>query len=305
MREDLASSLQTIAHRAAARLPGDVQIEAACRNLRTHRVDPALFAAYYTFIHHVQANDWDSAADLWRVIAARASEPARLECQPFNPLDEDAARFQVLLAAGGQTGRLFAAPEERDWQALSRHADNALALLEAISPAWRAEIDSLLTRIYAAVPPKDAVWHFSGSSSFMVWGAVFLNVQRHKDRLRVLTGLVHEATHQMLFGLSRRQPLTENPPGQRFHSPLRRDPRPMDGVYHATYVSGRICAFYALLARHEGLDEGERAGISERIERQKTRFAEGYAVVRREGRLSPLGHDLIEDAASAVADVRV
>ncbi len=303
MREDLASSLQRIAHRAAAYLPGDVSIEAACRDIRAHRIDPALFAVYYEFIHQVQGNAWDGAARSWRAIAAKAGETVRLEYQPFNSLDEDAERFQRLFASGGQAAKLFARPDESSWRGFVSNVDAALALLEAVSSDWRDEIDSLLTRIYAAVPPEDALWRVSGSSSFMVWGAVVLNVQRNNNPMRVLTGIVHEATHQMLFGLSRRQPLTENPPGQRYPSPLRSDPRPMDGVYHATYVSGRLCAFHTLLGRHEGLDEMERAEINERLDRQKKHFADGYAVVRREGRLSPLGRELIEAAADHVADL--
>jgi hypothetical protein len=45
----------------------------------------------------------------------------------------------------------------------------------------------------------------------MLWGAVFLNVERHQTPLDALRGLVHEGAHQLLFGLSVDDPLVENP----------------------------------------------------------------------------------------------
>lgn len=301
MREDLAGSLERIAGRAAAVLPRDVDIEAACRDIRAHRVRPGVFAAYYELIHALQTEAFDRAARLWRDLAAGASEAVRLECRPYDPLHlaEDAERFQRLFAMSWRTPAMFAPPDEAGWRRFRANVDSSLTLLSAVAPVWRAEVESLIARIFGALPPEGDDRRFAGASSFMVWGAVFLNVRRNDDRLRVLAGLVHEATHQMLFGLSRRRPLTENPSGQRYASPLRRDPRPMDGVYHATYVSGRLRLLYDLLSRHDGLDSAERMTVVEQIDRQKRRFSEGYAVVSSEGRLSPLGRELMEAAADS------
>jgi HEXXH motif-containing protein len=306
MREDLAASLERIVDRAASVLPRDVEIEAACHAIRAHRVGPGVFAAYYELIHALQAEAFDRAAGPWRAIASGAREAVRLECRPYDPvtLGEDAGRFQRLFAMGWQAPAIFAPPDDAGWSRFRGNVDAALTLLSAVAPVWRAEVESLIVRVFAALPPEGEGRRFAGSSSFMAWGAVFLNVGRNNDRLRVLAGLVHEATHQMLFGLSRRRPLTENPPGQRYTSPLRREPRPLDGVYHATYVSGRLGIFYELLGHHDDLDDAERTRIAERIGRQKRRFAEGYEVVCGEGRLSPLGRELIEAAADRVGALR-
>ncbi len=304
MRADLAASLERLSSRAAAVLPRDVDMAAAARDIRAHRVDPGVFAAYYDLIHALQTGALDHAAASWRGVAAGAARAVRLECQPYDPLSlgDDAARFQRLFAMGWQAPAMFAPPDDAGWSRFRGNVDDALSLLSVVAPSWRAEVESLVSRIFAALPSAGEGRRFAGASCFMAWGAVFLNVRRNDDRLRVLAGIVHEATHQMLFGLSRRRPLTENPPDRRYASPLRRDPRPMDGVYHATYVSGRLFALYDLLSRHDGLEPAERATVVERIARQKRRFAEGYAVVRREGRLAPLGRELIEAAAENVAD---
>jgi HEXXH motif-containing protein len=44
----------------------------------------------------------------------------------------------------------------------------------------------------------------------------------------------------LLFGFGMGKPLVENHEHERYTSPLRGDPRPMDGVVHATYVVARM-----------------------------------------------------------------
>lgn len=306
VREDLALSLQRIAERAASVLPAAVDPEEMCRRIRSHRIAPGVFAAYYELVYALQDRRWGSAAKLWLTIAQRvtqAVEPAIVAYEPAQ-LGEDADRFQRLLTRGWGQQCLFAPPDGSGWELFRADYEAALELLEAVYPAWRQEVDSLITRVFAALPPNEQGRQFAGASSFLVWGAVFLNVRRHNDRLRMLAGLVHEATHQMLFGLSRCQPLTENDPAARYPSPLRRDPRPMDGVYHATYVSGRLAALYERLSAHDALSVEERHTAGERFQRQRERFHEGHAVLRADGKLSDLGRTLIESALAGVPAVR-
>ena len=74
--------------------------------------------------------------------------------------------------------------------------------------------------------------------------------------LSLLETLAHEAAHSLLFGIQISGPLVLNPDDARFASPLRVDLRPMDGVYHATFVSARMhFAMQELLA--SGLLKGE------------------------------------------------
>jgi hypothetical protein len=54
--------------------------------------------------------------------------------------------------------------------------------------------------------------------------------------------LAHESSHNLLFGFSADESLVENSPEELFPSPLRMDPRPMDGICHAT-LAGKVCAF--------------------------------------------------------------
>ena len=303
MREDLARSLERLDQMAAAVLPRGEDVESALDHIRRHRVLPGVFARYYDLVFALQAKAYDTAAPLWLQIIALAAEAPELTLQPLEPdvLGEDCERFGRLIALGDGGGSMFAPPSPAEWSRFQTRGQDALGVMAKVNPAWSDELAALLTRVIGAVPGPDARQRFAGASSFMVWGAIFINVSQDRDRMQVLASLAHEATHQLLFGLSRDEPLVTNPPTDRFTSPLRRQPRPMDGVFHATYVAARLTCLYEMLAAgHPALTSEERLGAAERVAPMRRRFEEGHAVVRAEARLTPLGRRLIEEAASQV-----
>ncbi len=97
--------------------------------------------------------------------------------------------------------------------------------------------------IVASASSEDGQLGFEGVTSFMAWGATFMNGDMHMSERKTAHFLVHEVTHALLFGLSSDDPLVLNSPDESYPAPLRTDPRPMDGIYHATIVCARLAAF--------------------------------------------------------------
>ena len=306
MREDLAHSLGRLGEMAASVLPDDVDMAPALAHIRAHRVQPGVFARYYDLVFALQRQDYAQAPALWREIAQLAVDAAQLQVAPYQPdiLGDDCERFGRLASLGDGGGHLFAPPSESDWRSFEPPALDALGLLGRIDPAWSGEFEALHTRVFGAVPAEDARRIFAGTSSLMVWGAIFTNISRERDRLQILASLIHEATHQLLFGLSRREPLVTNPVGERYTSPLRAEPRPMGGVFHATYVAARLTRFAEVLASaEEELTPDEAAWARARISGFRQRFREGHAVILKDAQLTPLGRRLMEEAADHVLAV--
>ena len=305
IRGALAASLERIQARASHLLPGGTfDLEAVCTRIREGRVSPGAAAAYFELVPALQAGKLELAAACWRRIGSQPVEVPQLRCEPFHAgtLGEDADRYQRLLSIGWAGSQIFAPPNLSEWASFERDVSAALDLLREAVPTWHAELESLLLRIYGAQPAQSDGRGFSGASSRMVWGAIFINVRRHPDRLSIASTVVHEATHQQLFGLSQSQPLTENPPHERYSSPLRNDPRPMDGVYHATYVSARLALFNALFIESPALSPAEKETAEERVPAMRKRFEDGLAIVEKHGKLSPLGRDLLEAASKQLAN---
>lgn len=305
IREALATSLERLQTRAGTLLPQAFDLAEVCAQIRAARVSPGAVAAYFELVPALQAGRLDLAAACWRRIAARPVEDAALRCEPFGAAQhgEDAARFQRLLSIGWQGQEIFAPPTDADWSTFEPKVQQALALLADALPVWHAEVESLLLHIYGALPAEGTGRGFSGASSRMVWGAIFINLRRHPDRLAIASTIVHEATHQKLFGLSQREPLTKNSPHERFVSPLRNEPRPMEGVYHATYVAARLALFNAQMRESSELSVHERETANLGVRALKQRFENGRAAVEKDGKLSALGRELMDSAAREIADL--
>ena len=173
----------------------------------------------------------------------------------------------------------------------------ALALMDAGAPDLAAEIRALLREIMlgaGADDPKAIV--FDGASAFMLWGAIIINANRSDGDLEMAQMLAHESAHNLLFGLSADESLVDNSPEELFTSPLRPDPRPMDGIYHATYVTARMHWAVQRLLASGTLPPALHAKALKDLETNKRLFNQGIETVSRYARLSDLGAAVMQGA---------
>jgi HEXXH motif-containing protein len=91
----------------------------------------------------------------------------------------------------------------------------------------------------APVTPDPALL-FNGASTFFLWGAALLNAHVRRSSISIVDLLIHESSHVLLFGLSANQALTRNRTDERYASPVREDKRPIDGIFHACFVTTRV-----------------------------------------------------------------
>ncbi|WP_282888296.1 aKG-HExxH-type peptide beta-hydroxylase [Xanthobacter autotrophicus] len=272
-------------------------------DVRDHRVQPCVFGCYFELVFALKAGRPEEAARLWRRIITLAAQDARHELVPLNEekLGEDAARICRLLNAGEARpviGPLDAGRLAAQWQTFVSDVEEALALIDHVDSDLGREVRALVVQIIGAAPfSPDAT--FGSDSSLMLWGAATLNVDIHRSSLQIAESLVHEAAHLLLFGLSNEEPLVRNPDSQRFSSPLRSDPRPMDGVFHATFVCSRLHLFYGrLLARGApGGSALDRRQIEQTLAHLASRFDDGAGVVFGAADLTPLGDEVMRAAA--------
>ncbi len=305
MREDLAASLAKIAAMTAGVLPQEAGLEAALGHIRGHRVEPGVFALYYDLVFALQARALTAAGALWSELLGRTGVEPAPRLLRFGPRDlgADSQRLSRLLTIGSARPPDFCDPADDDWGRFVETVPAALALLEQAAPAWVEELRRMVVWTLAAVPgagPDAAL--YSGGSSVMAWGALMVNVRGAPGRVRVLDVITHEETHLLLLGAARAEPLVTNPVEERFRTELRPTPRPMNALYHSTYVSGRslwLCR--ALQDRCAAdLSPAELEQVESSAEVQRGRFEQGLDLIRRDARLTPLGHRLIEEAAEAL-----
>lgn len=308
VREALADSLANLYSVAPAPFESaNINILEALKEIRAHGVEPGLFGRYYELVFALQEGRMEAAAALCDDIGALARRRPSLEVTPFTEaaLGEDVARYSRLLEIAGLTPDLIACPSAEQAADFRRIALAALDLLDAADAGLAIEMRALVKQIVdVGPPPKLGGTKFGGVTSFMLWGAVFLNVDRHLTPLDMLEGLVHETSHHLLFGLAERDPLTSNPLAICPASPLRDGPRPVDGVLHATFVCARLHYLYRRLldVRPDALDKADLDRAQARLLEFRQRFLDGQTVLLAHAELTAAGAEVLSDCAVHVAN---
>lgn len=180
----------------------------------------------------------------------------------------------------------------------------AFQRLHQCAPELHDEITALIGEIVIARSGERQHADFGGASSFALWGAMVLNFDAQPDWLRYFQTIVHEAGHNLLFALARKEPLVGNDLDARYGSPLRADRRPMDGIFHAAFVSARESfALDCLLSweEHGGdLSDEEVAAAEDLLDGSVLAFWNCAETLTKEAELTDLGAAILADCEEFV-----
>ena len=297
---------------------------------------PADFAAYYDWAIALSKLSGDPTADpaqaggqRWQVFvdhfaAACSADRAsmdRLPDQPAvvtlgEPYFEPSATERILrwLDLEPDNAMGLVALDADELQRARQDISRALAALAVWTPGFYGELVAVVRQLIVVKPSGGQRLTFRGASSFALWGALAGNCQAHDHWWEWVPTLVHEAAHSILFALARHAPLVENDPAERYASPLRSDPRPLDGIYHAAFVSARETA--VLRQCLEAIDSGIDPAGSESAElaairrwfattrdASTTAFHDCVGVLERHARFSPSGRDILGSVRREFAEL--
>ncbi|MBS8225831.1 aKG-HExxH-type peptide beta-hydroxylase [Vannielia litorea] len=299
MHDELAASLSHLAE-VTADTPGISAplTEAAARIAGGLRVGPEAFGRYF----HIAALLLEDLPDQVPPNLAPLTAATSMPRPPLTTLPRGGAgEVDTLLDLRmGEDAANFAPSTEAKAADLAERLAQGFALMQQALPDLHAELTAIIHRIVAAEGRKGAKTQFDGASHYQFWGLLLLNPAFHKTRLAIVEVLAHEASHSLLFGLTIDEPLVRNPDEDLFPSPLRIDPRPMDGIYHATYVSARMAWAMETLAASGVLSEAEKAEALEAARTDRANFAAGISVIDAHGDLSPTGAAIMQRARAWV-----
>ena len=302
MHAGLADSLRQICAASDGKVEFDHDsIERLIADIEAgRRLSPNAFALYYELVPALMEGRLDDARALFAELARQ--RPIDL---PFNimalgapAMAEKEARYLRFMSNDPAYRHVFLPPSANDLDAFKRQFASVIELLEQAAPELLAELKAIISELILVVGPKDAKVHFDGGSSYQLWGALFLNAVRHKTRIDVIDSLAHESAHSRLFGLCTEEAPVTNPDEELHPSPLRAERRPMDGVYHATFVSARMHWAMSRLIASGLLTEEERILAIQARDADRRNFERGNETVAAHGQLTRTGQIAL-DAARA------
>jgi hypothetical protein len=304
MKKKLARSFDHIVERAGGILSIDTYKLGELKEplLSDDPINPALFGLYYDLLGAISRGDNRLAQRL-------LSESLDLEplCDQRKVLalsDKDLSAktieiYKRNVDIEADTPLYLAAPSDEDIKRVEGFITQARSLLQGADPELAAEIEQLNNQIILAISDENSDGiEFHGASSVYLWGALFINAAYHQNLLQVLDTLIHETAHTLLFGLSIDGPLVNNPYGERHSSPLRYDPRPMDGIYHATFVLARMHYGLSRLLASGLLDADSAHQAEEMLEHHAKCFVEGLDTIETSGQLTVIGEEILQSAKS-------
>jgi len=300
MRHRLAESVRYVARQAAGQLnpPPDLLASFLAR-LERGPVSPHSFGAYYDLVLALDEDDLDQAEQHLRAMlsAPPPQEGLRIVALGDSERDPDADRLRRHVDTDPTLQLEILPPPPELAATCRRRVETAVALIGSANRELAAEIGALVREIVLAVgSTASGALRFDGASCFMLWGAVVLNAASHETTVEMVQALAHESGHSLLFGLSTDGPLVENQGDERFVSPLRFDPRPIDGIFHATFVTARMHQAVARLLEADALAGSDLAEAKRALESNAALFSRGLETLDRHARLTPIGEAALSGA---------
>ena len=308
MRLALADSLEHIAEQAEGALPFDFSsLNRIVAGIRAgDRYPPAAFSLYADIVLAICDGRHDEATSLLGELALQVPRSQAWRVLPLDAPEHAMHTARYLRAMNNDPNVTFAMrpPPADIARRFEQRALSAYGLMKSAAPELAAEFDTLVTDIITVVGDDKAKYQFDGGSSYFLWGALFLNATSHESDIAMVEVMAHESAHILLYACTDEETLVSNPDDELFASPLRSDPRPMDGIFHATFVSARMHWAMSRLLGSGLLDAAASAAAEKAREEDLRHFWAGYDVVASHGKLTGTGSVVMKAAFDYMAPTR-
>lgn len=302
-RKDLASSLEYLIEQITPIASFDEKVfQTIISNLRNaERYSSFLFALYTRIVYCLINQEYEKIKPL--LLLFNKIEPLEKGRPSSVLLDSDmffgkGNILADLMNIEDGTSFLIKSPSLSNVELFQKRLNRALGIIDKLLPEFSLEFNSLVSQVIMAEPDKNSGMCFDGGSSYMLWGGLFLNINSHESDIALIEVLVHESAHLLLYGFASEEPLTLNSSSELYSSPLREDKRPMEGIYHATYVSARMHLAMLKLLESKQLDVNSIIYAKKALLRNLCAFNDGYLVVKEYAKLSAIGKNVIKESYS-------
>ena len=119
--------------------------------------------------------------------------------------------------------------------------------------------------------------------------AVFLSHRPHSLEWSV-ENLIHECSHSRMYQLFEIDPIFREVNPNLFSSPWRKDPRPLEGIFHAVFVFVRIAIWYRKLVQHQAAH-----GAQERLDAVLGEVRDALDILRENASFTEIGQAVFNE----------
>jgi HEXXH motif-containing protein len=302
MRAELGASLGYLAEQLEPHLAIQRELFSTFREkLQDGPVSPLVFATYSDLVFAIDGGDLTEAGRLLESICTQPRPEPGLQIRELGNgmSEEESARYVRQVTTDPEISFKLVPPAAAAAKSSRERIGQALELLHAADPELGGETLGLIREIIlCAGENRDDAFLFDGASSPLLWGAIVINAGRPGDEVAMAQMLVHESAHNLLFGLCPDEPLLTNDPDARYASPLREDLRPLEGIYHATFVTARMHRATRRLVESGLLSAEQKKRAEAAAAGNEKSFASGLETLDQHADLTGPGKAILESARS-------
>jgi len=179
----------------------------------------------------------------------------------------------------------------------------ALSALEEIDEELSKEIKVIVSDILILNSNQ-----INAGSSFFTYGLIYLKeLSPNQHWTTYLEHIVHESAHLHLYSLWKNDAIVLNKSTEKFKSPLRKDLRPMSGLFHAMFVLARLVQLEKNVVTHpKYMDVKSKWNVSYNNAGNnapiKEKFFDAFSTISQHGILTPLGNKILANCEEMVTN---
>lgn len=259
------------------------------------RLAPVVFGAYYDIVSALEADRTQIAQkEFERVLLAQhVAENIQICHLTRDHTRLESRRIRRFMGSPETGASGIRQPKTAQAREFAKQLDEALNWIEKKLPDLFGEIRALIREIILVGPAGNKHSAFEGGTCFRLWGALVLNAERDVTVPELVTTVAHESGHAALFGFCQDEMLVENPDTELHWSPIRQDDRPLEGIFHAAFVSARmVWALRHMLASKDFGAQARRSMEMDVAEATKV-YQESVSIVQTAGKLTKTGSAIL------------
>ncbi|MEO9877662.1 MAG: HEXXH motif-containing putative peptide modification protein [Anderseniella sp.] len=268
------------------------------------RESPCLYSRHFKLIEALQAEDMASAETLIKGILAEtpAEDGIVVISLGAQSCDRDT---ELVTSYFCEADSLFSYVQPDPERAAQTEANlyGAMEDLRGFAPGLAAEMDALVNTVILATGIQvagDEPGEFESVTALRAFGAVLFNADSTATRLQCVVSLIHEHAHMVLFAHSPNEGVVTNSPDERYVSPLRSDARPVEGIFHQSFVLARMIYGMDLLRKSDTVSQHQHDFANEFIGHNVPRFTDAVETLHRHARFTPQGLDVIRSSEAYI-----
>lgn len=268
------------------------------------RESPCLYSRQFKLIEALQAEDMASAERLIKDIVgeAPAGDGIAVTSLGSRSCEMDT---ELVTSYFCEADSLFSYVQPDPEAAVRTEANlyGAMDDLRGFAPGLAAEMDALINTVILAKGIQvagDEPGEFESVTALRAFGAILFNADSTASRLQCVVSLIHEHAHTVLFAHSPNEGVVTNSPDERYTSPLRSDARPVEGIFHQSFVLARMIYGMDLLRKSDSVSPHQADFANEFIDFNVPRFSDAVETLNRHAKFTPQGLDAIGSSIAYV-----